>query len=81
MQTALAKMATEIKKSQEMSFEATQIPMESLLKRLDDTLKIKKKFDSLAREKPWAFQKCSLHGLILVKECISKVRDEANEQC
>ena len=55
MQTALAKMATEIKKSQEMSFEATQIPMESLLKRLDDTLKIKKKFDSLAREKPWAF--------------------------
>ena len=48
-------MATEIKKSQEMSFEATQIPMESLLKRMDETLKVKKKFDTLARDKPWTF--------------------------
>ena len=55
--------------------------MENLLKRLDETLKIKKKFDSLARDKPWIFQKCSLHGMILAKECISKIRDEANEQC
>ena len=48
---------------------------------MDDTLKVKKKFDALARDKPWTFQKCSLHGMILAKECISKVRDEANEQC
>ena len=64
-----------------MSYEATKIPIESLLKRLDEALKVKRKFDSLAKEKPWSFQKCSLHGMILAKECISKVRDEANELC
>ena len=79
MQTSLAKMATEIKNSQELSFEATNMHSESLLKRLEETLAVKKKFDSLARDKPWTFQKCSLHGMILAKECISKVRDEANE--
>ena len=52
---------------------------QSLNKRLEETLVVKKKFDSLARDKPWTFQKCSLHGMILAKECISKVRDEANE--
>ena len=74
-------MATEIKKSQELSYDATQMQSQSLLQRLEETLKVKKKFDSLARDKPWTFQKCSLHGMILAKECISKVRDEANEQC
>ena len=64
-----------------MSKDATGTFSQGLNKRLEETLVVKKKFDKLARDKPWTFQKCSLHGMILAKECISKVRDEANEQC
>ena len=74
-------MVLDIQNSQKISKDATGTFSQSLNKRLEETLVVKKKFDSLARDKPWTFQKCSLHGMILAKECISKVRDEANEQC
>ena len=55
MQTSLAEMANEIKKSYDLSFEATNIPSQSLKSRLKETLKVKQKFDGLARDKPWTF--------------------------
>ena len=48
---------------------------------LEETLNFKQKFESLIQAKPWILQKCSLHGMILIKECIHRVRDEANEIC
>ena len=39
------------------------------------------KFSTVLREKPYILQKCSLHGIVLVKEIISKARAEANLEC
>ena len=38
--------------------------------RLNGLIELEKKFKDLAQEKPWALQKISLEGIILVKECI-----------
>ena len=32
-------------------------------------------------ERPFVFQKFSFHGLVLVKEILSKARDEVNQMC
>ena len=39
------------------------------------------KFSTVLRDKPYILQKCSLHGIVLVKEIISKAREEANLEC
>ena len=54
---------------------------DELATRIKETLEFQQKFSLLLRDKPYVLQKCSLHGLILAKEIISKARDEANNQC
>ena len=55
MQESLAKVATEIKQSLDLSMEVTGNPSENLQKRLQETLNVRTKFETLAREKPWTF--------------------------
>ena len=38
--------------------------------RFKGLIQLEKDFKNLANEKPWALQKISLEGIILVKECI-----------
>ena len=42
--------------------------------------KIEERLLRLTTKKPWIFQKCALHGMILVKECIQDLRQECNAQ-
>ena len=49
--------------------------------KLQETTDFYKKFSTLLNEKPYVLQKCSLHGVVLAKEIISKAREEANEDC
>ena len=79
MQASITKIVQELIKSQELQYAITGTHSHELMQRLDDTLDFKRKFDSLTQMKPWILQKCSLHGMILAKECISRVRDEAIE--
>ena len=39
-------------------------------------IKLNDQFKCLARERPWALQKISLHGITLVKECIQKIKGQ-----
>ena len=41
-----------------------------LQKGLEKLESLKKDFDLLSKTKPWALQKISLQGIVLVKECI-----------
>ena len=41
---------------------------------------IEERLLNLTSKKPWIFQKCALHGMILVKECIQDLRQECNVQ-
>ena len=52
-----------------------EIPPE-ISERLNGLIKLDAKFKLLAKEKPWALQKISLQGVILVKECIQKVKNQ-----
>ena len=54
---------------------------ESLTNRIKETKEFKQKFESLIQGKPWILQKCSLHGMLLIKECIDKVSEESKNQC
>ena len=38
-------------------------------------------FMSRVEEKPWIFQKCSLRSLVMAKECLNMVRQDANTLC
>ena len=46
-----------------------------IIDRLEGLIELERKFKDLAKEKPWALQKISLEGMILVKECIQKVKN------
>ena len=81
MQAAITKIVLELIKYQELQREMTGTSSDQLVSQLDETLSFKQKFESLIQAKPWILQKCSLHGMILIKECIHRVRDEANELC
>ena len=48
---------------------------------LEETQELRKKYSFLLTEKPYTFQKCSLHAIILAKEILSKAREEANVRC
>ena len=38
-------------------------------------------FGLVVDQKPWVFQKISLEGVILVRECIAKLREACNKAC
>ena len=52
-----------------------EVPPE-ISQRLNGLIELDMKFKLLAKEKPWALQKISLQGIILVKECIQKVKNQ-----
>ena len=54
---------------------------EALIEKTENVKEFYDKFSTLLRDKPYILQKCSLHGTVLVKEIISKAREEANEEC
>ena len=81
MQAAITKIVSELLKYQELQAEMTGTTSEQLVIQLQQTIEFKQKFEGLIQAKPWILQKCSLHGMILIKECIHRVRDEANEFC
>ena len=57
--------------------EASQLDIPTEISdRLNGLIKLDMKFKLLAKEKPWALQKISLQGVILVKECIQKVKNQ-----
>ena len=82
MLDSLMKCIIEVQNSQTMYMsKANGKVCESLLERRDHIRKIQKELHDLNEETPWIFQKCSMRGLILAKECISKIREESNVLC
>ena len=57
--------------------EASQLEISpEITQRLNGLIQLDMKFKLLAKEKPWALQKISLQGVILVKECIQRVKNQ-----
>ena len=47
-----------------------QEELNEINERYEKIVELEKSFKLLARSKPWALQKISLQGIILVKECL-----------
>ena len=50
----------------------------ALMQRQEDIDNLQARFNLVATKTPWIFQKCSIRGLVLVKECLKMIRDETN---
>ena len=81
MHSSIAKIVSEVVKSAEICEKSFDTISKTLQEKLEVTQEFYKKFSILLNEKPYIFQKCALHGVVLAKEIISKAREEANEEC
>ena len=71
----------EVSKSAQIHIQTFGKISEELKCRTEETYEFYKKFIYLLNEKPYTLQKCSLHGIVLAKEILSKTREEVNQQC
>ena len=79
MLASIGKIFEEVNKSKDICLDITGNVNPMLKERLEETVEFFKKFNDLLTDKPYTLQKCSLQGIVLAKEIISKARDEANE--
>ena len=75
----MAKIVEEVYKTTDIQKEAFGTISKEMQLKIEDTNKFYQKFSVLLNEKPYTLQKCSLHGIVLAKEIISKAREEASE--
>ena len=67
----LSRCTEEMLEQRRMFKEASQLDIPTEISdHLNGLIQLDLKFKLLAKEKPWALQKISLQGIILVKECI-----------
>ena len=81
MQTSVAKILQEVQKSMKICKETCGEVNNALIEKNERIQEFYDKFSTVLRDKPYILQKCSLHGIVLVKEIISKAREEANLEC
>ena len=79
MLASIAKIAEEVNKSKDICLDITGSVSPQLKDRLEETMEFFMKFNDILTNKPYTLQKCSLQGIVLAKEIISKARDEAIE--
>ena len=77
MTNLLSRCTQEMYEQRQVFREASKesVPDE-IQKRFEGLIELEKDFKNLAKEKPWALQKISLEGIILVKVCIQKVKNQ-----
>ena len=76
MTTLLTRCVKEMQDQLDLfSASQTEIPQE-ITNRLYGLIKLDSDFKKLVNEKPWALQKISLQGIVLVKECIQRVKNQ-----
>ena len=80
MEQSIEKINLEIYKSIKLTKQITGKTRESLVKSMEKIEEIQKTFGIYLSERSYVFQKFPFHGLILLKEIISKAREEVNKQ-
>ena len=81
MEDMLMKSMHEINQSQAKFHEKTDKTSKALLQQKDDIQKLSDSFLSLTKRYPWIFQKCSLRGLYIARQCLNCIREDSNLLC
>ena len=71
LQRATSEMEQQVRTMQSMLEENELAKIKGGLRKLES---LRDDFDLLSKQRPWALQKISLQGIVLVKECIQRVK-------
>ena len=73
-------ISEEVFNSQKRFYETFNESCDELVSKLKKTQEFREQFKIL-KDRPYIIQKCSMHGILLVKEILSKAREEINSNC
>ncbi len=71
----------EANSSMKLFLESTNIANGVLLEHQNNITALSTEFFKHAQKTPWIFQKCSLRGIYVVKQCFVRIREDCNQLC
>ena len=75
------KCIDEIDTSQKVFTEKTHKTSKALLEQKKNIEELATSFLKQTKQSPWVFQKCSLRGLYIAKQCLGSIREDSNQLC